>query len=133
MRAPALFLLLLILLLSARTITYAHRWNDRESFYRYSIANQPKSVRLRMLLIAELQGQRRLDEADAVARDARQLLPEYDEIWLQSADIAEARGDFDRARGYLEHAMKIKPRNKTAMRMQMLDEKRASTQTTHPR
>ena len=81
-----------------------------------------------MLLIAELQSEGKLDQADRVASDARTLLPEYDEIWIQSADIAAARGELDRARLYLERAMTIKPREKTAFRLQSLDERRATTQ-----
>jgi tetratricopeptide (TPR) repeat protein len=121
-----------IVLFSIRTITYAARWNDRRLFYEYSIAQQPDSIRLRMLLIAELQSQGKLDEADRVAADARGVLPEYDEIWIQSADIAIARGDFNRAHEYLDRAMKIRPSNKAAGRLQQVYERRASggTQST---
>jgi tetratricopeptide (TPR) repeat protein len=132
LRSPVLLLLFILLLiaLSARTITYAARWNDRQSFYEYSIARQPNSIRLRMLFIAELENQRKFDEADRVAAEAREILPEYDEIWIQSADIASERGDFDRAEEYLNHAMKIRPSNKAAGRLQQLYDQRAAAKPT---
>jgi len=131
-RASQIAICIVIALFSVRTITYAKRWNDRQSFYEYSIARQPDSIRLRMLLIAELESQGRLDTADRVASEARDLLPEYDEIWIQSADVASARGDFDRAESYLDQAMKIRPSNKAAGRMQQLNDQRAAATTTRP-
>ena len=82
-----------------------------------------------MLLIAELQSQGKLDEADRVAADARATLPEYDEIWIQSADLAAARGDLDCAEEYLNRAMKIRPSNKAAGRIQELNDRRARAAT----
>ncbi|MBC8109224.1 MAG: hypothetical protein H7Z14_21740 [Anaerolineae bacterium] len=128
-RSLRIALTIVIVLFSVRTITYAGRWNDRRSFYEYSIAHQPDSIRLRMLLIAELQREKKLDEADRVAADARALLPEYDEIWIQSADLASARGEFDRAEEYLNRAMTIRPSNKAAGRLQQLYEERAKAAT----
>ncbi len=132
-RTFTIVLAVVAVLFSIRTIAYAQKWNDRRTFYEYSIARQPESIRLRMLLIAELQSQKKLDEADRVAADARAMLPEYDEIWIQSADLAMARNDFDRAAAYLHRAMTIRPSNKAAGRIQELNDRRAAGAATQPR
>jgi hypothetical protein len=126
-RAVIVVSALLILLGAARSFTYARQWNDRLGFYRYSIDQQPASIRLRMLLIAELMSRGELDAADREAQSARELLPEYDEIWIQSADVAVAQRDLDRAEQYLRKAMTLGRGAKAAIRLQLIFEKRATT------
>jgi hypothetical protein len=115
---------------SVRTFSYARRWNDRLSFYEWAAQSQPKSIRLRMLIIAELMSQGRLDEAAAEAAKARQLLPQYHEIWIQSADVDMKLGRLDEAEAFLKHAIRIAPRgvniNKATGRLEVLSEKRAA-------
>jgi len=115
---------------SVRTIDYARRWNDRLGFYQSASQQQPKSIRLRMLIIAELMNRGGLDAAAAEAAQARQLLPQYHEIWIQSADVDLALGRLDEAETFLKHAIRIAPRsmsiNKAAGRLELLNEKRAA-------
>jgi hypothetical protein len=98
-----------IVLGSVRTMTYASRWNDRLRFYEESSADQPKSVRLDMLVTVESLSQGKLDEAEEADRKGREALPDYTQVWIQSAQIALARGRFDEANAYLDQAMKIQP------------------------
>jgi thioredoxin-like negative regulator of GroEL len=97
------------------------------SFYQISSSEQPRSIRLRMLNAAELMAQGRLQEANAVAQGARQLLPHYDEVWIQSADIALRRGQLDEAESYLRRAMQLGRGMKAANRLQQLFELRSAT------
>jgi tetratricopeptide (TPR) repeat protein len=113
---------------SVQTVTYARRWNDRLSFYEWAAREQPDAIRLHMLLMGELKAQRRLDEAAAEADRARELLPNYDEIWIHSADIAMERGRFDEAESFLDRAMHIRPSLKIDSWMQNLRKRRAATQ-----
>jgi hypothetical protein len=122
----------------ARSITYAARWNDRLLFYELSSREQPQSIRLRMLIAHELLTLGRLDEAADVAQRARELLPEYHEVWIQSSDIAAALGRFDEAEAHLREAIRVTPRSgniaKAAERIERLNRMRATTgATTMPR
>lgn len=124
------FCTIAILAASAKTISYARRWNDRLSFYEWAAQTQPKSIRLRMLLVAELMNQGRLDDAAREAARARQALPRYHEIWIQSADVAMAMGRFDEAEADLHRAIAVTPHginiNKAAGRLELLAQKRAA-------
>jgi hypothetical protein len=129
------FCTIAILAASVKTIAYARRWNDRLSFYQWSAREQPKSIRLRMLLVAELMNQGKLDEAAREAARARQLLGQYHEVWIQSADVAMAMGHFDEAEAFLRRAIAVTPRgisiNKSAGRLELLARKGAPA-TTEP-
>jgi hypothetical protein len=103
------FSIVAILFGSFRTISYAHLWNDRLHFYEIASAQEPKSVRLHMLVAVECLSEGKLDEAKAAARAGRESLPDYTEVWIQSAQIAMAQGQFDEAEHYLGHAMSIAP------------------------
>jgi hypothetical protein len=133
-RVAAILVGVLLVLGSVRTVTYARKWNDPLSFYEWCVAEQPGSVRLRMLLTGALADAGRLDDARAMIRSARELLPNYDELWIQSADIEIKAGDLDAAERYLTHAMQMNPRLKTESWLRRVGELRsASTQpTTNP-
>jgi hypothetical protein len=99
---------LLVTLASARTITYAARWNDRLHFYQQSVAEQPHAIRLYMLLAEEYRRLHELDKAAAVIAQARQELPEYDEVWIHSAAVALEQKKFDLADEFLDRAIDVK-------------------------
>src|SRR5204862_1560318 len=105
---------ILLLLGSIRTFTYARQWNDRLTFYQTSLAEQPRSIRLYMLLASELMSQNRLKEASEVMDRARNEMPNYNEVWIQSGVIALARGRLDEADAFLDHALQLKPNFKAA-------------------
>jgi hypothetical protein len=98
-----------IVLGSIRTVTYAHRWNDRYQFYKTSAAEQPLSVRLHMLVAVEALSRGDLDIAKEADRQARESLPDYSDALIQSAQVAMVRGELDDATTFLTHAWKIDP------------------------
>ncbi len=110
-------MVLLATLMASRTITYAARWNDRTAFYEWASRQQPRSVRLHMLIVADRLARDDLDGAAVEAAAGRAVLPDYDEIWIQSADVAIAQGHFDEARKMLMRAMELRPSMKAAGRM----------------
>jgi hypothetical protein len=115
---------------SVKTFDYARRWNDRLTFYRWATEQQPQAIRLHMLLMSELKAQGRLDEAAAEAERARDLLPNYDEIWIHSADVAIERGRFDEADRFLDRAMDLRPSIKVDSWKQKLQKRRAENAAT---
>jgi protein O-mannosyl-transferase len=98
-----------LLLGSMRTFTYASEWNDRLHFYELASAEQPRSIRLHMLVAIETLTQRKFAEAEAADRAGRELLPDYGEVWIQSAQVAMAQGKYEEADEYLAQAMKVAP------------------------
>ncbi len=98
-----------LILLSARTVTYAAQWNDRLHFYELQAASNPTSVRLHMLVAVESLARGKLDEAREADARARAALPDYVEAWVQSAQVAMARGDLDEAEQFIRRAWQIKP------------------------
>jgi hypothetical protein len=110
--AVVVIAMIAIVLGSIRTFTYARQWNDRLRFYELCSNAQPKSVRLHMLVAIESLAQGKGDQAEAADRAGRESLPNYSEVWIQSAQIALARGKFDDADRYLDQAMKLLPSQK---------------------
>jgi hypothetical protein len=102
-------LIVLLVLFSWRTVTYAHRWNDRYRFYEISLREQPGSIRLYILRIAEEISRDDLDQAARLTEEACERLPDYWEVWIARADVAMRRGRFDEADGYLRRAMDCPP------------------------
>lgn len=94
---------------AAFSANYARRWNDRTAFYRWSLRNEPKAMRVHQTLLAELIKEGKLDEAAEVAASGRAVMPEYWDVFLNSALVAEKRGRWDEAEGYYATAMKLKP------------------------
>jgi hypothetical protein len=115
-------------LASVRAVTYARRWNDRLEFYRISLAEQPQSIRLYMLLASEHLARGQIDQADQVAKAGARMLPEYWEIWLQCGVVAMERQRWEEAQRYFDISMNIRPSIKTQAWMQELDKRRAATQ-----
>jgi hypothetical protein len=121
------FTTIALIFASIRTCTYAAAWNDRLEFYKTSLAQQPNSIRLYMLVTAEDLSQGRLDDAQRVVAQGRDLLPEYWEIWLQSGVVSLQRGEYDQAQKYFDRAMQIQPSLKTQGWMEKLAKLRATT------
>jgi tetratricopeptide (TPR) repeat protein len=117
----------LIVLGSIRTVTYAARWNDRLTLYETSLREQPHSIRLHMLLAHELMERGRLDEAAAVAARGREEMPDYPDIWIQSAVIAMQDGKLDDADAFLNKSLDIKPTFKALGWQEKLSKLRSAT------
>lgn len=97
-------LAVLLVLGCVRTYTYARLWNDPVKLYESVIAEEPESLRVRIVLAEELRRRGQLDEAAGVLADARRVLPDYYLPWLRSAQVAMQRGRLDEAEKYLDHA-----------------------------
>jgi len=119
--APGLSIVLV--LMSIRTVTYAARWNDRLTFYERSLAEQPKSAQLHILVVDELQARARdahargaemeargylLRSADVLAH-AREVAPAYYKIWTESVETSHELGELDAAERFLERAEDLEP------------------------
>lgn len=129
-----LVLAVIVALFSVRTFTYALRWNDRLSFYQISLREQPRSVRLHLLLSSELLSRGDFDAAAEVAQSATRLLPDYWEGWIMRANVAMNHGEFDAAEEYLLTASRTprSPTGRIASWMVGLEERRASTRPAEP-
>lgn len=103
---PALLALLLILA-CIRTFTYARLWNNPVRLYQTVIAQEPGSLRVRIILAEELRRRGQLEQAATVLAQARQLLPDYYLPWLRSAQVAMDRGRLAEAESYLDHAQQM--------------------------
>ncbi len=121
------FATIVLLAASWRTFTYARQWNDRLNFYQASLAQQPKAIRLYMLVASELMSQHKLDEAAAVVASGREVMPDYNEIWLQSGVIALEQNRFDEADAYIDHAIHLKPNLKGLGWKEKVAHRRATT------
>ena len=122
-RALTPLLLIVLTLLSVRTVTYAHRWNDRERFYEISLAEQPDSAQLHILLADELQAHARdanvrgdpdaeralLLRADQILADARRRIPDYYKVWTESAETSFNLGRIDEAYQFVRRAEALEP------------------------
>ena len=122
-RALIPLLMIIVTLLSLRTVTYAARWNDRDHFYETSLAEQPNSAQLHLLVVQELQAYARdakargdpdaerafLLRADEILSDARRRIPDYYQIWSESAETSFCLGRIDQAYQYIRHAESLEP------------------------
>src|SRR5205823_3758608 len=78
------FASIFLVLASVRTVTYAAQWNDRLTLYETSLARQPNSIRLHLLFAEELRNRQDFDQAERVLAEAREMLPDYYRLWLDS-------------------------------------------------
>jgi protein O-mannosyl-transferase len=124
-RAVVVIASIVLLLASVRTVSYAARWTDRLALYEYSLEQQPRSIRIHMLVISELQSRGRLEEAEQSAARAREVEPQYWSIWVQSALIAMELGKFDEAEAFLTRAMELSPQPGIAAMREDIPQRRA--------
>jgi len=72
---------------AARTVAAATMWRDNETLSRAGIALEPRSVRMRHILVHVLQETGRFDEADEVMRQAMELDPQDPWTVALAADL----------------------------------------------
>jgi hypothetical protein len=107
-----------IVLFSVRTVTYAARWNQPIALFERGLADEPKSIRLYLLLCEEWERRGDLDRARRVMADAREQMPAYYRLWLVSARVEKNAGNFATARDFARRAQNLKP---TQAGVQMLE------------
>ncbi|MCC7349154.1 MAG: hypothetical protein IT446_01170 [Phycisphaerales bacterium] len=104
---------ILLVLGCVRSFTYARLWNDPIRLYQSTIAEEPRSLRVRIILAEELRRRGQLRQAAEVLAEAREVLPEYYLTWLRSAQVAMDRGRLDEAEHYLDHADRMEKERMT--------------------
>jgi tetratricopeptide (TPR) repeat protein len=108
-RAMAAVLAILVIAWGVRATTYAARWNDRLSFYERSVAEQPRSARLRVLLAGELIDRGDLDRARRVVEDGLDIAPDYWKLWTTAGRIAVEQGRFTVVQSMIDRAWELNP------------------------
>jgi len=126
MRALVPVLIVVLALGSVRSFTYARRWNDRLGFYQISLAENPRAIRLYLLLTSEYLARNQPQLAAEVAARGTDELPEYWEVWVSRAVVAMEQGRYDDAQRYLDIAAATErvPLGRIAGFMSRLQERR---------
>jgi hypothetical protein len=124
-----------VILYSMRTFTYIRHWNNQDSFYAYSLANQPRSVRLHLLVAYNDYVEGRLEEAQKIMADSRQIAPDYVQNWRYSGTIAEKQGDWTAAYDFFNHARQLQPSfdldNHCLHAVEMMEKQKHQVSTRH--
>ena len=108
-RAITASVAIIVVLLSARTITYAARWNDPPRLFAVAIEQHPKAIRLYLLLSEDrLRRGDAQGAADALA-SGREVAPGYYRVWLNSAHLALSMDEPARAVEFARIAQKLAP------------------------
>jgi hypothetical protein len=100
---------IVLLLFSVRSVTYAARWNDPPALFRVAIAEQPKAIRVYLLLAEDQFRQGDLTAAIKTLATARDLDPNYYRVWLNSAHLAMHAQDFESALRFARKAQQLAP------------------------
>jgi hypothetical protein len=135
LRRPVLIPLVttIIILLSVRTVTYAWQWNDRLRLYEYTLARQPESLRLHLLLAEELKEHEQYDRAEEILARARQMQPDYFKLWIDSGHNQAAKGDRRQAFKFLLEAKNLRPSVQgTPLFQELAKEFMTQSSATHP-
>jgi protein O-mannosyl-transferase len=124
-------LVVLLLLACIRTWTYVQRWNNRESFYQYSLLQQPKSMAIHLLVADIYYENNQLPDARRVASDAESIYPDDWQMWKMSGLIDERLGDWPQAEADWKRAFELYPtmglNQQWAQAMGMANQQRAAT------
>jgi hypothetical protein len=99
----------LIVLFSLRTITYAARWNDPPRLLNVAIEQHPRAIRLYLLLSEEYQRRGEDDRAADLLARGREIEPDYYRVWLNSAHLALAMQQPERALFFARQAQRLAP------------------------
>jgi protein O-mannosyl-transferase len=102
-------LVTLLLLTCLRTWTYVQRWNDRDSFYQYSLIQQPKSMAIHLLVADVDYEENKLSDARRVTTQANSLCPDDWQMWKMSALIDERLGEWPQAEADWKRAFDLYP------------------------
>jgi hypothetical protein len=92
-----LLLAALLCLACLRTFTYVQRWNDRDDFYRYSLLQQPRSLKLHLLVSFADYEENKLTESRQIMDDAEAIYPGYWQLWKMTALIDEKENKWPQA------------------------------------
>jgi tetratricopeptide (TPR) repeat protein len=104
-----LVLAVLLCLGCLRTFTYVQRWNDRDDFYRYSLLQQPRSLKLHLLLSFADYEENKLMESRQIMEDAEAIYPDYWQLWKMTALIDEKENKWPQAVNDWKRAFDLYP------------------------
>jgi hypothetical protein len=106
-RTMVLAVSLIVIACSVRTLTYAARWNDRLSLYARSLQENPRAVRLHVLLAAELIQRGEFERARVTIDQALAIAPDYWKLWSLASRVAVEQGRFTDAQAFMERAQAL--------------------------
>ena len=129
-RALVPVMVVIVTLMSLRTVSYASEWNDRLRLYAYETAIFPQSNRLQILLGEELDRRGHSEEGLAALSIARDLDPDYYRAWMLSAIVAEHAGRLAEALELARHAHRLQPSQGSATLIANLNRRLAATRKT---
>jgi protein O-mannosyl-transferase len=125
------WVVVILTLACLRTWTYIARWNDRDSFYKYSLMEQPKSMAIHLLVADDDYDEGKFPEALRVARNAQEIDPNDWQMWKMSALIDEKMNDWPTAEADWKKAFDLYPtiglNNAAGHAMEMAHRQRAAT------
>jgi tetratricopeptide (TPR) repeat protein len=129
--APGILLVVLLGLGCLRTWTYVQKWNDRDAFYQYSLMQEPKSLKIHLLLADADYQKGQLSDARRIMTDAEALYPDYWQLWKMSALIEEKTGNWNAAVADWKRAFDLCPamslERQMTNAMSMLQKQQATT------
>ena len=130
--APTLAILLSLYCL--RAFTYAAQWRDRLQYYEYALANNPRAIRLHVLLARELLARGNLDRARETIDKGLAVSKEDWRLWIAAAQVAIAQGRFDDAQRAIKQAWNKDPAigDVLLLEQQLEDRRPATRPTTQP-
>jgi hypothetical protein len=130
-KARGILLVVLLAAASIRTYSYVRRWNDRDAFYEYAIQEQPKSLKIHLLVAETEYEKNQLAQARQAIDDAVALYPDYWELWKMYALIDAKTGDWDKAAADWKRTFDLHPALTVVAQlsnaMHMRDEHRATS------
>jgi protein O-mannosyl-transferase len=130
-RVWGVLLAILLVLGSIRTWTYVRRWNDRDAFYGYALREQPKSLKIHLLVAFADYEEGHLEKSRRVVDDAIFIYPDYWELWKMQGLIDMKAEDWNRAVADWQRAFDLHPaepvNEQLVKAIQMRDKERATT------
>jgi hypothetical protein len=100
---------LILALYSVRTFTYASQWRVQSTFYDYALRQNPRSIRLHVLLARDQLDRGQLDRARQIVDQGLAVSHEDYRLWVAAAQVAIAQGRFDDAHHAIQQAWKQDP------------------------
>lgn len=109
LRPTALRIVMTLLLLAGtwRTVSYARLWSHPTQLYKVTAAQKPQSVKLKILLAHQYLLNKDFEHAERTAAEARNILPEYADVWVRSAIIAMEQRKWDEANQFLAQGVRV--------------------------
>lgn len=97
----------LVVLASVRTVTYAVRFNDALVLFEKGRREHPRSVMLHVLEADERMRRGDLAEAESIMAEAREIAPDARNVWATSAEVAERRGKMEDWQRFASRAFEL--------------------------